>query len=86
VAGFHGQLGVVNANEPAGIRELVFMLLKTRRQLDERPEATMFASQLGALPSILHRFWIRECRLDLARAFERLGQSITKAQLSLPYF
>jgi hypothetical protein len=87
VTRFGGQLMVVNANELAGFRELVFVFLKARRQLDERPEAAMFTSQLGALPSVLHRLRIRERRLDLARSFEPFGQSIAEAQLSfLSYF
>jgi hypothetical protein len=78
---------VVNANELAGFRELVFLFLQACGQLDEWRQASMLTSQLGETPSVLHRSGIRQRRLDLARPIERFGESIAEAQLSfLSYF
>jgi hypothetical protein len=43
-ARFGGQLGVVNGNELARLRELVLLLSKTGSQLDERSQPPMFAA------------------------------------------
>jgi hypothetical protein len=53
LARFGRHLGVVNGNELAGVRELVFFLLETRRQLDQRRQSSVFTPKLGEPPGVL---------------------------------
>ena len=85
-AGLGGQLGVVNRNELARLRELVLLLPKPASQLYERGESAVFAAQLGQRLGIPERFRCRERAFDLFCPRERLGEAVAKAQLCFPYF
>jgi hypothetical protein len=86
VAGLGGQLGVVNRNELARLRELVLLLPKPRSQIYERGESAMFTAQLGQLLSVPERFRCRERAFNLFCPRERLGEAVAKTQLCFPYF
>jgi hypothetical protein len=84
-ARFGRQLGVINRNELARLRELVLLLPKTGGQLYERSKPAMLAAQLGQFLSVPERFRCRQRALDFVRPRERLGEAIAKAQLCFPY-
>jgi hypothetical protein len=79
------QLGIVNGNELARLRELVLLPLKAGAQLDERSEPPVFATQLSQCLSVPECFRCRERALDLAGPRERLDEAVAKAQLCFPY-
>src|SRR6185369_6159506 len=85
VSGLGRHLGVVNENELARIGELVLGLLKLRRQLDDRLEASVLPTQLGNLVAVAEGVWIGEQPLDLRRPGESVAQQVAEAQgLSSP--
>src|SRR5690348_1561990 len=65
---FVGELRVVNENELANLRELVFVLAEPAGQLHDRSETPVLSSQLGQLMRLAQRCRISERPLDISRA------------------
>src|SRR5436190_3000919 len=85
-SGLGGHLGVVNENELARVGELVLGLLKLRRQLGDRLEASVLPSQIRDLAAVAEGVRIGEQPLDLRRPGERVAQQVAEAQrLSSPW-
>ena len=65
-----GHVGVVNGNELAGIRELVFRPVQLSRHRDDRREPAVFPSELRELFCVAERGRVGECPLDFVSAGE----------------
>ena len=74
-----GHLGVVERNELARLRELVFGAFEPRAHLDDRRQPPMFTPQLGKLAGV-QRSRVGERILDLFRAGESGRQPIAEGQ------
>ncbi len=81
-----GEIGVVNENELARLRELVLGFREFRRQLPNGSETAVLASELRQARAIAHHRGVGELLLDVLGPRERLGETIAEAQLSFPYF
>ena len=81
-----GELGVVNGNEPADIRELVLGPFELPGERDDLLESPVFPAQLGEAGRVSRRRRVGEQVLDLGGALERLGQSVAETQAFVPYF
>jgi hypothetical protein len=66
-----GHLGVVNGNELAHVRELVFTLLEFGRQLDDGGEAAVLPAELRELLWVAKSGRVSERALDFVGARER---------------
>jgi hypothetical protein len=75
-----GELGVVNKNELAHLRELVFTLAELGRQLDDGSEAAVFSAELGQTMRLAQRGRISETLLDLGRARQDVREAISERQ------
>jgi hypothetical protein len=69
-ARFGGHLGVVNGNELAHLRELVFGPVKSGGHLDDRHQPAVLSPQLRELIGVAECAWIGERALDLFGACE----------------
>src|ERR687888_243317 len=76
------QLGVVNENELANLRELVLVLPQPGRRLHHRRQAAVFSPKLGESLRVAMRAGIRECPLDLVGARQHFGELIAERQSS----
>jgi len=73
-------LGVVNENELANLRELVFVLVESGGQLDDGLQSSVLPSELGEALCFAQRCRIGERSLDLGCPSQNVGESITKRQ------
>jgi hypothetical protein len=67
---FGGHVGVVNGNELAHLRELVFVLLQLGRSLDDRRQAAVLSTELRELRCVTESSRICERPLDFVGAGE----------------
>jgi hypothetical protein len=81
-----GELGIVNENELARLRELVLESLKLGRQLHYRSQPPVLASQLSESRRLSPVRGRGELALDLLEPGERGVQPIADAQAGFPYF
>lgn len=80
------ELGVVNDNELARLRELVIEFLQTLRQREDGGQSLVLTSERCQEPRIANRLRIDELPFDLGRAGECVSESIAETQLVFPYF
>jgi hypothetical protein len=86
-ARFGGHFGVVNDNELARLRELVIKFFQALGQRDDLTESLVLSSERCEQPTIADCLRIGELALDISRARERVGESITETQgVGFPYF
>jgi len=86
-AGFCRHLGVVNDNELARLRELVFEFFQALRQRDDLTESLVLSTERCEQARIADRLRIEELALDLRRAPKRVSESIAETQgVVFPYF
>jgi hypothetical protein len=83
---FGCQLGVVNDNELARLRELVIEFFQSVGQRDDVGEPLVLSSERREQPCVADGLGIDQLALDLRRARERVGESIADAQVLVPYF
>ena len=75
-----GELRVVNENELAYLRELVFVFAESASQLDDRSQASVLSAQLGQLVPVAQRGRVGQSSLDFSRASECVRDAISKRQ------
>ena len=85
-ARFGGQLGVVNDNELARLRELVIEFLQSLCERYDSRESLVLPSERCEKPGIAKGLRIEQLLFDLGRARQRISESIAKAQFVFPYF
>jgi hypothetical protein len=77
-ARFLDELRVVNENELAYLRELVFVFAESACQLDSGSETSVLSAQVGQLVRVTERNRISQSPLDLGRASQYVGESVSK--------
>jgi hypothetical protein len=80
------QLGVVNDNELARLRELVIEFLQTLCERDDGRQSLVLSSERCQEPRIAEGSWIEQLPFDLRRACQRVRESIAETQFVFPYF
>jgi hypothetical protein len=84
--GLGGHFGVVNGNELARLRELVFIFADAVGQLDDRTQSLMLTSQRGELARILRGRRVRQFALDFGSARDGVCQAVAEAQADFPAY
>jgi hypothetical protein len=84
--GLGGHLGVVNGNELARLRELVFGLPDAVRQIDDGDEALMFPAQRRQLPGVLGSRGVGKFAFDFGGAGDGVRETVAEAQADFPAY
>ena len=80
--GLGGHFRVINRNELVRFGELVVVFLKESGHFDDWCEVAVLSAQGGHPLGILHSLRVGKLPLYLAGAVERVGEAITKTQVS----
>ena len=75
-----GELRVVNENELAQLRELVFAFPELSSNLDDRGESSVFSPEIGQRVRVAQRGRIGECSFDLGRPSQNVCESVSERQ------
>jgi len=76
--GLGRHLGVVNGNELARLRELVFRPVQPRRQLDDGGESSVLPAKLGEPRVVASHRRLGQLPLDCRRTLQRFGEPIAQ--------
>jgi hypothetical protein len=85
-AGHFGELGIGNVDELAGPRELVFGSFQCGCNFDDGSEPLVFLTERRELAGVADCGRIGQFPFDFCGPRERLGETLAKTQVVVPYF